>query len=262
MTLYDLGTINSNSSIKRDNLTVTNSAPDDVFKFRTTNSRSVNLLLTDIRGGDPDLELYRDSNGNGTLQIGTDQRIDRSAFASTHDDQINRWRGAGTYFARVYQFSGSPITYDLYVSATQQSSGAITGPPNLLARENDLGNLTSNQSFAGQSVGFRSDFGNFSFSEVGDTSDIYAFTLGAGRSVNITLDGLSADADLRLIRDSNNGRTAGAGETLDDSTNGGTTPDSIFWTNSTSAPITYYAQVYPYAQTPVDINYNLNFEYI
>jgi Bacterial pre-peptidase C-terminal domain len=259
MTLYDLGTITSNGSIKRDNLTVTTSAPDDIFKFKTLNTRSVNVMITDLVGGDVDLELYRDSNLNNIPE--PLELIQGSYDFGTNDDVINRWRDAGTYLAKVYKFSSSPssLRYDFYVSATQQSSDKLTGPPNLLAKENDLGNLTSDQFYSG-SVGFRGDNGG-GF-EVGDTSDIYAFTLGAGRSVNITLDGLSADADLRLIRDSNNGRTVGAGETLDDSTFGGTTPDSISWTNSTSAPITYYAQVYPYVQTPVDINYNLNFDYV
>jgi Bacterial pre-peptidase C-terminal domain len=256
MTLYNLGTISNNTAIKKDNLTVTDAEPNDIFKFQITNNRSINLLLTELVGGNPDLALYRDSNGNGTLQVGRDQRIDASEFGTGRDDQINRWRGAGTYFALVEQYSGSSIRYDLYVSATQQSSVNVTGPPNLLAKEQDLGNLTADRSFTGQSVGFRGDFGGGSFAEKGDTSDFYAFTLGAGHSVRIRLDGLSADADIRLIRDADGDRIADPGETVASSTLGGTTPDEFTWNQSGN----YFLQVYPYTQTD-SINYNLTFDY-
>jgi hypothetical protein len=264
MTLYNLGTISNNTAIKKDNLTVTDAEPNDIFKFQITNTRSVNLLLTDLVGTnpDPDLELYRDSNGNGTLQVGRDERIDTSELGIGHDDQINRWRGAGTYFALVEQYSGSSIRYDLYVSATQQSSGNVTGPPNLLAKEVDLGNLTADRSFTSQSVGFRGDFGGGSFAEKGETSDFYAFTLGAGHSVRIRLDGLSADADIRLLRDADGDRVADPGETVISSANGGTTPDEFTWNQSGN----YFLQVYPYPSPsapiyPPTINYNLTFDY-
>jgi hypothetical protein len=258
MTLYNLGTISNNTAIKKDNLTVTDAEPNDIFKFQITNTRSVNLLLTELVGGNPDLALYRDSNANGTLQVGADERIDSSSFGTGRDDQINRWRGAGIYFALVEQYSGSSIRYDLYVSATQQSSVNVTGPPNLLAKEQDLGNLTADRSFTGQSVGFRGDFGGGSFAEKGDTSDFYAFTLGAGHSVRITLDGLSADADIRLIKDKDGDRVADAipDETVASSTLGGAQQDVITWNQSGN----YFLQVYPYVQTD-SINYNLTFDY-
>lgn len=251
MTLYDLGTIDNNTAIKRDNFTVTNAAPDDVFKFKTLNSRSVNVLLTDLQGGNANLQLYRDSNGNGTLQTGTDQLLDSSIFGGTHDDQINRWRDSGTYFARVLRNSGSPVRYDIYVSATQQSFN-VAGPPNLLAKEENLGNLTSDRTFTGRSVGFRGDNGGGS--EVGDTSDLYSFTLGAGQTVSISLVPYTFDADIRLIQDFNNGRTVGAGETVADSTNGGASSDHIVW----NQPGTYYLQVYPFEQNN-NIGYDLDF---
>lgn len=258
MTLYNLGTISNNTAIKKDNLTVTDADPNDIFKFRITNTRSVNLLLTDLVGTNPnpDLELYRDSNGNGTLQVGRDERIDTSELGIGRDDQINRWRGAGTYFALVEQYSGSSIRYDLYVSATQQASGDVTGPPNLLAKEQDLGNLTADRSFTNRSVGFRSNFGGGSFAENGDTSDFYAFTLGAGHSVKITLNNLSDDADIRLIKDKDGDRVADLDETVANSTLGGAQQDVITWNQSGN----YFLQVYPYLQTD-SINYNLTFYY-
>jgi Bacterial pre-peptidase C-terminal domain len=253
MTVYDLGTIDNNTAKFRLDEKVTSAAPNDIFKFKTLNSRSINVMSTDLQGGNADLRLYRDSNGNGTLQTGTDELIDSSTFGGTHDDQINRWRNSGTYFAYVYRTSGSPITYDFYVSATKQSSGDVTGPPNLLAKEEDLGNLTGDRSFDNRYVGFL-DKKSISGNEIGDTSDIYAFTLGAGQTVSIDLVPYTYDADIRLIQDSNNSRTAGSGETVTFSNNEGSLSEHIVW----NTPGTYYLQVYPYEQTNT-IGYDLDF---
>jgi hypothetical protein len=256
MTLYDLGTIDSNAANKRDNLTVTTSAPDDIFKFRTLNSRSINLMITDLQGGDADLQLYRDSNNNGTLQIGTDQLISSSTSGGSNDDEINRWGGQGTYFARVYRYNspynGPSVRYDFYYSATKQNA-VFTGPPNLLSKEENLGNLTSDRSFQNRSVGFSTS----GSSEVGDTSDLYAFTLGAGHTVNIRLDGLNNNADIRLIRDSDNDRIVDGvpNEQVASSTRWGTTADVI----PVSTPGDYYLQVYP--TTGSNIEYDLTFDY-
>lgn len=260
MTLYNLGTNIGNTVIQRDNFTVTTAEPNDIFKFTTNSNRSINLLLKDVTA-DVDLKLYLD-NGNGTLQMSGPNRdtlISTSDSGGSVDDHINRWRGAGTYFAVVEQYSSSsPITYDLYVAASTQSS-SLTGPPNTLPRENSLGTLSGDRTFTGRSVGFRTNSGTdgFSLNETGDTSDLYYFTLPSGRTVDMILNGLSADADIRLIRDADNDRIVDAGEQVDDSTNTGTTQDSIFLNTAG----TYYLQVYPFAQTPVDISYNLTFNY-
>jgi hypothetical protein len=249
MTVYDLGTITTNTAIKRDNYTVTTLGPDDIFKFRTLDTRSINLLLTDIQGGDADLQLYRD-NGNGVPDSG-DALINNSAFSGNHDDQINRWRGAGTYFARVSRYSGSLVSYDLYVSATQQFSGAVSGPPNLLAREDNLGNLGFDVTRSG-SVGF----GSSSLNNTNDTADIYYFELGLYEGVTIRLNGLSADADIRLIQDFDGDRVVDPGEVVASSTNAGTLPDSI--TRDLSG--NYFLEVYPYAQN-TNTNYTVTFDH-
>jgi|GEM_PF-2886502 hypothetical protein len=261
MTLTNLGTINNNTVQTRLNQSVTTSEPNDIFKFSITNNRSVNLLLTGLSSTeDADLALYRDRNGDGRLQTfgsNADQLISTSENGASFDDHINRWRGSGTYFAVVEQYnSTSPISYDLYVSASQQS--ILTGPPNTLAREQNLGTLSSDRTSSG-SVGFRADSGTdgFGLNERGDTSDLYYFTLPSGRTANITLSGLNADADIRLIRDSDNDRILDAtpNEVVASSTNTGTTNDTI----SVSTSGNYYLQVYPYAQTN-DINYSIRFD--
>lgn len=260
MTLVNLGTINDNTTRENLNQTVTTAEPNDIFKFTTTSNRSINLLLTGL-GGDADLKLYRD-NGNGTLQMSgrdRDQLISTSEIGGSSDEHINRWRGAGTYFAVVEQFSNaSSIAYNLYVSATTQSSNPA-GPPNTLARENRLGTLSGSRTFTG-SVGSKPDSGTdgFSLNETGDTSDMYEFTLPAGHSVNMVLNGLNANADIRLIRDVDGNRRVGSGDVVISGTNNtGTTPDSLFLNTAG----TYYLQVYPVSTTPDAINYNLNFNY-
>jgi Bacterial pre-peptidase C-terminal domain len=243
MTVYDLGTIDNNTAKFRLNETVTNAAPDDIYKFKTLNSRSLNVMISDLQGGDADLQLYRDTNGNGVLNIGTDQLMQSSDDFGTNDDIINRWRGAGTYFARVFQFSGSPITYDIHVSATKQSSGNLTGPPNLLAKEE-----TFSPPFPGEELWYSGSVGVNSVDTIFpvddfDTSDLYYFTLGAGEQINIRLDSIDNNADVRLIQDLDSSRTAGAGETIAISNNTGTSQqwdDTIWW----ATPGNYYIQVY------------------
>ncbi len=125
MTLNNLGTINNNEVRTFSNQSVTTSEPNDIFKFTLDNSgnRSVNLLLTGLSSSEnANLALYRDSNFNGTLQtsgFSRDQLISTSERGFSSDDHINRWRGAGTYFAVVEQYSGSFISYDLHVAASR-----------------------------------------------------------------------------------------------------------------------------------------------
>lgn len=258
MTLTNLGKITGNAVETFGNRTVTTAEPNDIFKFEIENARSINLLLTDLNG-DADLKLFRD-NGNGTLQMSgsnRDQLISTSENGGSLDDHINRWSRPGTYFAVVEQYSStSSISYDLYVAASKNSGR--TGPPNTLAQENDLGNLFSDQTFNNESVGFRKTSGGngFGLNETGDTSDLYYFTLPAGRTVNITLSGLSNNADIRLIDDDGVlGRRVYPGEVVAESTNGGTTPDTISW----STPGDYYLQVYPYDKVN-DIEYDIKFD--
>ena len=89
---------------------------------------------------------------------------------------------------------------------------------------------------------------------VGNTNkiDVYRLTLIAPGTLNVRLNGLSANADLRVVHDINNNLVVDRGEILGYSSNGGTNPEVVDlpWL---AAGNNYYVQVYKYANT----NYKL-----
>ena len=217
MGLQSLGSLGSTaSSFNSFNLNVFD--PTDVFQFSIGSTRNINLSLNNISAGDDaDLRLFRDVNGNGILDA--DDRasgfVSSSVRGSNQDDAINVRADAGTYFAEVSRFafgSTGDVSYDLDLSATTPTS--TSDYSNLLPREFALGSLSADVT----------RFGNISNT---NTADVYSFSLGLFQGVNISLTGLSADADIRLIRDSNNNRIVDAGEEVARSVRGGTTSELI-----------------------------------
>jgi hypothetical protein len=249
MTTYNLGTVTPTPTFRND-LSVSTSAPTDVFRFSvgpasTTSPRYLNIALTDISfADDADVSLFRDVNNNGRLDS-TDRvsGLVRSSTASSNaDDSINvRLTTGGTYFAEVSRFapgSSGDVRYDFLVSNNTSSAS------NLLPTEVQVGDLNNDRTFTNQRV------------DNLDTNDTYAFSLGLFEGTNITLNGLTADADIRVIRDSNNNRIVDAGEVVRSSTVGGAASDVISGLNDSG---NYYLQVYAFngAQT----NYNLTLDH-
>jgi hypothetical protein len=88
--------------------------------------------------------------------------------------------------------------------------------------------------------------GTFQASQsVGDTdlADIYKISIGAG-NLNASLTGMTADADLRLIRDINNNGSIDYGEILSSSTRGGSQDETINFAGLEAGD--YYLQVSRY----------------
>ncbi|MEH2352074.1 PPC domain-containing protein [Nostoc sp.] len=239
MALSNLGTIGT-TPVVRNNLTLTTSDPTDVFQFQIGSTKNINLTVTDISVGDPELLLFRD-NGNGFFDSG-DQAVDLSTRSSNRDESINNRENAGTYFAQVIRGAASSgtISYDFAVSATTPNSTSDLS--NLLPKEVELGNLSADVNQFG-SVG---DF---------DTADVYQFSLGSFEGVNITLSGLTSDADIRLIQDFNNNRIVDANEVVASSTRGGTASDVI--SNITSSG-NYFLQVNQFSG---NTSFNLTFDH-
>ncbi|MBD2497911.1 PPC domain-containing protein [Nostoc sp. FACHB-280] len=214
MATFNLGTLLNSTPVVRSNFTVSETAPNDVFQFRINSTRNVNLTVTDISTGDDvDLVLFRD-NGNGVFDSG-DLELGASPNQINRDESINHRLDAGTYFAEVHRLSFSSSgtgIYDFAVSATLPNT--TLGYNNLLPREFELGNLSG-------------DVTRFNVITNTNTSDTYSFSLGSFEGVNITLSNLFADADIRLIRDSNNNRIVDSGEIVASSTNGGNVSDVI-----------------------------------
>lgn len=234
---YNVGTVGA-APIGRDNYVVSAADPTDVFEFNLAAASNLNLNLHDISAGDDvDLRLYRDYNSNGIFDA-TDVQfglVGSSSRGSNFDDSINQRVGAGTYFAQVSRFSGAGnAVYDLDFSATS--------PSNLLTNEISVGDLNGDRLLSNA-------VGNT------DTSDIYAFSLGFFEGVNISITGLTSDADIRLIQDSNNNRRVDAGEVLRSSTLGGNASDTI---SNFDLSGSYFLQVYQFSG---NTSYNVNFDH-
>lgn len=196
---------------------------NDYYKFTLSSRSSFNLSLNGL-SADANVQLL---NSSGTL-------IRSSSNTGNTAEAIARPLAAGTYYIRVYRQSGD-TNYNLNVSAIADNAR------NTLSRARNLGTLsTSNtyQDFVGTS----------------DSNDYYRFDLSATTSVNIALNGLSADANVQLIRDTNNNKILDSGELLATSANTATTPEAINLTGLVAG--TYYVRVYP--GTGASTNYSLN----
>jgi hypothetical protein len=94
------------------------------------------------------------------------------------------------------------------------------------------------------------------FVGIGDANDFYRFEINTRSNFNLRLDGLRADADVRLIQDINRNGVFDFGETIDYSLESGTVPDVINVSNL--APGTYYVQVYSFLNNSTNYNVNLS----
>jgi len=92
------------------------------------------------------------------------------------------------------------------------------------------------------------------FVGLGDANDFYRFEINTKSNFNLRLDGLRANANVRLIQDRNRNGVVDSGETIDYSIESGTVPEVINVSNL--APGTYYVQVSSFLGNST--NYNLN----
>jgi hypothetical protein len=244
MTAYSLGTLTGSTPVIKNDFSLSEVDSTDVFKFQSIGTENINLSLTDISIGDnADLRLFRDVNSNGILDV-TDRisgLVASSSRSDNFDEAINVKAGAGTYFAEVFRstsFGG--VTYDLALSATTpKATGDFS---NLLPKEVEVGRVGSDITLTGA---------------VNDsnTAQVYSFSLNSFNSVNLRLSGLTNDADIRVIKDSNNNRIVDAGEEVGRSTNGHTSAETI---SNIADPGSYFVQVNQYSG---NTNYTLAFDH-
>jgi hypothetical protein len=240
MAEFTLGTLSSTPTVSSN--FVGSSDYSDLYSFNLSSTSNINLALTGM-SNDADVTLYQDTNNNGVIDS-SDRYVGGSAYGSNHDEAINvANQAAGNYLVDVHQYSGD-TKYDLRLSAT-------TGDPisNLLPTETEVGTLSSTRTFY-DSVGST------------DTADVYHFSVNSSGTFRLSLTGLSNDADVRLIHDTNSNLavdpnvTYPSGEVVADSRNGGTSSESI--TASLTAGDNYFVQVYQYNG---DTSYNLSMSY-
>jgi Calpain family cysteine protease/Bacterial pre-peptidase C-terminal domain len=187
----------------------------DFYRF-TLNSGNLNVALTGL-SADADLRVIRDVNGNGAIDYG--EILASSTRGGIRDETINlSGLSSGDYFVEVFRFSGD-TSYKLSLS------NSFTN--NLLGVETDLGNLTGTQVFSGS-------INN------NNTSDVYKFTASTVYNVNISLTGLSADADVRLIQDTNGNGIVDSTDVVAFSSRGGSAAEKI---TAAIPGYTYFVQV-------------------
>lgn len=198
---------------------------DDYYRFTLSDSSYLNATLTGL-SADVDFRLIRDVNNNGVVDAGDE--LASSIRSGFNDEAINRaGLAAGTYFVHVYRYSGDS-DYTLRLSTSD--------PSNLLLNE---------LSFSTPDVSLTGFVGN------SDTSDLYRFSLTTAGVFSASISGLTADADIRLIRDANNNGIVDAGEEIARSQAAITTVDSL--SRNLDAG-TYFFQVYQFTG---DTNYQL-----
>ena len=193
---------------------------NDYYRFSVGSNSNLAVTLNGL-SGDADIQLL-DSSGVTVMQ--------GSYNGGITADSINRQVGAGTYYLRVYPMSGVNSNYNLSVSANPVAPSDYAGNTLSTARNISVGSTTSTYS---DWVGTL------------DTNDYYRFSLNGTSNFNLSLNGLSGDADVQLLD--------GNGISIQSSTYSGTTPDSI---NRQLAAGTYYIRVYP--MSGVNTNYNLS----
>jgi hypothetical protein len=232
-TSFDVGTLSGqrvfNGSVSPTDL-------GDVYRFSTGTTSDLRLDLTGL-SSDADLYLVQDVNLNGVYDSA--DLLAFSARTGTGAEQITvNNLAAGSYFAWVTQFSG---TTNYTLTMTTDAAG------NTLSDARDIGILNSSRSY-------RDFVGN------SDTRDVYRFQVGTPTTVNVSLSGLTADADVRVIRDVNGNGLVDSGDVVALSVNAGTASESLTANLSTG---TYFVQVNQFvsssatAQTPTDTNYVL-----
>jgi Calpain family cysteine protease len=193
----------------------------DFYRLQLSGSH-LNVDLTGL-GADADLRLIRDVNSNGMIDYG--EILSSSSRGSIYDETINlSGLSGGDYFVEVRRFSGD-------TSYTLRISDAYTN--DLLGVETNLGDLTGTQVFSG-----RIDNNN--------TSDVYKFTASTVYNTNISLTGLSADADVRLIQDTNGNGIVDATDVVAGSYRGGSAAEKL---NSAIPGWTYFVQVNQFSGT-------------
>ncbi|MFO0279914.1 MAG: S8 family serine peptidase [bacterium] len=190
---------------------------NDYYRFTLANSGNFNLGLTGMTAG-ADVQLL---NSSGSV-------IASSTNGGTASESITSQLSAGTYYIRVYPYTGD-TNYNLAVSAAPLAPVDLAGNTLATARAITVGSSTTSYTdWVGST----------------DTNNYYCFSLANSGNFNLGLTGMTADADVLLLNSS--------GSVIASSTNGGTASESI--TSQLSAG-TYYIRVYPYQSA--NTNYNL-----
>ncbi|AFY81031.1 PPC domain-containing protein [Oscillatoria acuminata] len=174
---------------------------EDYYRFDVSSPMNFNLYLDGLTA-DADVLFYEDTNRNGVIDSG-ENIFTNSRRGGINSESFSRILAVGSYFVLVQADSeGRNTNYTLRL--VNQTSEAV-----------DIGLLNGTRSFS-DLVGRT------------DPRDYYRFNLTSPSSFNLTLDGLTADADVILYEDTNNNGLIDSGEDIfTNSRRSGTNSESI-----------------------------------
>jgi len=215
--------INTNKIISNDTLSAFEA--NDLYSFNLKGRSSFNLSLDGL-SADADVKLLQDKNANGKFD--KNETIASSKNGGRLAESISTDLAAGNYYIEVYSYDKIETNYRLTVSAVPfDSAGNSRNDAREIAVDSQIKSITD---WVGKA----------------DPQDYYRFNIADTSDFKVVVDGLSADADLRLL--------SGEGNILATSVNVGTASESITQTLATG---TYYLKVNSYNNS--ETYYNLNF---
>ncbi|MTJ45874.1 PPC domain-containing protein [Dolichospermum flos-aquae] len=212
-TARNVGTL---TSLQSFNDWVGSADTNDYYSFNVGTQSNFSLNLTGL-SADADVQLLNSSGGV----------ISSSENGGTTSESITSQLSAGSYYVRVYRYSGNTY-YSLSFNATALP---VDNAGNTTATARAVGTLTATQSFS-------------DWIGTADTNDYYSFNVGTQSNFSLNLTGLTADADVELFNSS--------GTVISGSYTDGIVSESI--TSQLSAGA-YYVRVFQYSG---NTNYSLS----
>ncbi len=190
---------------------------NDYYKITLGGHSSFQLALNGMKAN-ANVQLIQDVNANGVVD--RDEVIASSTRSGKKAESINTTLNEGAYYIRVYSKGKAKTKYNLTVSAIPVDNA---------------GNTLDTACNIGEIVNHSDPISDRDWVGKSDPDDYYKFSLDRISNLNISLEGLSGDADLRLLNLQ--------GDILASSANVGTRNESITRTLDAG---TYYARVYSY----------------
>jgi RHS repeat-associated protein len=213
-TAQNIGTLGSLQTIN-DTVDSTSNLTD-VYQFELTENSAVNLNLSGLS-----------SDANLSLYVRGGRQLSQSANSGTTDESIALNLAPNTYYITVDKSGSGSTPYTLQASATALGIPAVDLVGDTFTMAQDLGVLSTPQT--------TSDFVSDITGLVADTDDYYRFELNENSTLNLSLSGLSSDANLYLYSPFTGGSILVAS-----SGNGGTSDESI---SRNLLPGIYFAKV-------------------
>ncbi len=196
--------------------------PNDYYRFTVDARIEFSVSLSPL-SGDADLQLIRDDNQNGQVEVG--EVVTSSMLPGRSTEQISSNLEPGTYYVRV-SASSPAADYALEAQASRVVPPDQAGNEASAAQALDLLNGTVQVN---------------DFVGLVDPDDYYRFALDTSCEFVVSLTQLTGNADLQLIRnDDENGPTV-AGQIIAASTQPGNAAEQII---RTLEPGSYYLRVY------------------